>query len=497
MKMESKKRAIDKIYKRRDRYEIPDWQREEVWDKSKKQNLIDSILRGWKLPKFYFLKTNENPDQFEVVDGQQRLNAIFDFFEDTFNLQSNAKDKYGGIKYSELKEKHSDRFDDYEIEYDEIVDAGDEEIKEFFQRLQEGMRLTASEKLNSEHSDLRDYCVKLAKHTFLKRKVFLADKRYAFFDITSKVATLEIEGIRASLRYKDVKEVFKTNSSYSENSASAKRLKKTFNFLNKIFPRQSKILKNRTIVQSIITFVASVIDCNAIDKYQKKFEDFFNKFITDLAKEAEKGTNAIDKDFIVFQQTLRGNIKNAPHTRHTILMRKFISFCPEFANEIDPTHKIKLTIDESVKDTAKETFNLVTSLNEHYNSKTGYDLFKLSTKTVKALNSFTKALTNYEDYKNLISDLYFVFWEGPSSKIQISKPDSFKDVNDLRTDLQHDVDHGKKTKVTKKRKKAGEVFKKYSGHTNPNSLEPELFPIFQLNILQKINYDLNRLLKSG
>jgi hypothetical protein len=31
MKMLSDKRAIDKIYKRRNRYEIPEWQRQEVW----------------------------------------------------------------------------------------------------------------------------------------------------------------------------------------------------------------------------------------------------------------------------------------------------------------------------------------------------------------------------------------------------------------------------------------------------------------------------------
>ena len=77
MKMTSAKRALDKIYKRRDRYEIPDWQREEVWNKTKKQQLIDSILRGWKLPKFYFVKLEG--DQYEVVDGQQRLTAIFEF----------------------------------------------------------------------------------------------------------------------------------------------------------------------------------------------------------------------------------------------------------------------------------------------------------------------------------------------------------------------------------------------------------------------------------
>src|SRR3984893_9392334 len=81
MRMLSDERALDKISKRRDRYEIPDWQRQEVWDRAKKQQLIDSILRGWRLPKFYFLNVSDEPEQYEVVDGQQRLTAIFDFFD--------------------------------------------------------------------------------------------------------------------------------------------------------------------------------------------------------------------------------------------------------------------------------------------------------------------------------------------------------------------------------------------------------------------------------
>jgi hypothetical protein len=78
MKMNDDRRAIDKIFKRRNRFDIPDWQRQEVWDRAKKQKLIDSILRGWKLPKFYFVKTSE--DNFLVEDGQQRLSAIFESF---------------------------------------------------------------------------------------------------------------------------------------------------------------------------------------------------------------------------------------------------------------------------------------------------------------------------------------------------------------------------------------------------------------------------------
>jgi hypothetical protein len=52
---------------------------------------------------------------------------------------------FGGTCYSELKRTVADAFDDFDIEYDVIEDATDEELREFFQRLLEGMPLTGSE----------------------------------------------------------------------------------------------------------------------------------------------------------------------------------------------------------------------------------------------------------------------------------------------------------------------------------------------------------------
>jgi uncharacterized protein with ParB-like and HNH nuclease domain len=152
MKMLSKTRALDKLYKRRDRYEIPDWQRAEVWSTSKKQHLVDSILRGWKLPKFYLVKTDDEAEEYEVVDGQQRLTAIFEFFDNDFPLNSHSSKELAGLYYKELPSDVSDHFDDFEIEYDEITDASESELRDFFQRLQQGLPLTSSEKLNAVHS---------------------------------------------------------------------------------------------------------------------------------------------------------------------------------------------------------------------------------------------------------------------------------------------------------------------------------------------------------
>src|SRR5207249_3328694 len=125
--MTAEHRAIDKIFRRRDRYEIPDWQRGEVWDKAKKQRLVDSILRGWKLPKFYFVAVSD--EDYLVEDGQQRLAAIFDFFSNELPLSSEFAAElgagrqypnFGGLLYRNLPRKVAESFDDFEIEYDII-----------------------------------------------------------------------------------------------------------------------------------------------------------------------------------------------------------------------------------------------------------------------------------------------------------------------------------------------------------------------------------------
>ncbi|MFZ0286362.1 MAG: DUF262 domain-containing protein [Terriglobales bacterium] len=137
MKMTSDRMAIDKIFRRRDRYDIPDWQRQKVWNREKKQRLIDSILQGWKLPKFYFIGTpGEN---YLVEDGQQRLNAIWEFFSNELPLNAESAQTFGGPLYRDLPRKSADLFDDFEISYDVITEATDPELKEFFQRLQGGI----------------------------------------------------------------------------------------------------------------------------------------------------------------------------------------------------------------------------------------------------------------------------------------------------------------------------------------------------------------------
>ena len=489
MKMRSDKRAIDKIYKRRDRYEIPEWQRQEVWSRSKKQNLIDTILRGWRLPKFYFLKVSGDPEAYEVVDGQQRLVTIFEFFDNELPLADESAKEFDGVYYRDLPDKYVDVFDDYEIEFDEIEDATDEEVKLFFQRLQDGLPLTSSEKLNSIHSKLRDFVMKLTKHPIFT-KIAASDRRYGHFDIVAKAAAIEIDGINVGLRYDDLRAVFESQAGFSSQSNVAKRLTAALDFLAEGFRDDAALLRNRTIVQSLLTVVCRLIQSPKTVGQEKAVAEFFTKFQKELSKQVELGQGATDTGYLEFQRTVNANIKSGARIRQEILLRKLLAFDPAFVEMLDPTVVVESGLKATVAQDAAEIVRLVGELNEQYASKHGENLFKPTNRTAQAQGRIGMPLQDFDSYKTFIDDLYFLFHEGVGNRLKDDLSHSFKDVNVLRTDLQHDVEHGEKRKVRAKKRKTGTTFSKYAGAPSPFGLAPDRFVVVQANLLSALKRDL-------
>lgn len=492
MKMTAERRALDKIFRRRDRYEIPDWQREEVWDIERKQCLIDSILRGWKLPKFYFVKSSG--DEYEVVDGQQRLSAIFEFCSNELSLSAESAKRFGGSLYRDLAQKVADQFDDLEIEYDAIEEATEEEQKEFFQRVQAGLPLTSSEKLNAVHSKLRDYCRAISKHAFFKDTVAITDTRYSHFDIAAKVATVEVEGLETGLRFEDIKKVFESQRNFSATSAVAKRIRAALDLLHNAFKDNGEALRTRTVVQSLITLTCKLITTGHTRGLDSDIRRFFEGFTAELAQQIEMGQAASDSDYLTFQRSVNANVKGGAKARHEILLRKLFRLSPSLADVFDPSIIAESGVSGRVANLGESIAGLVNQLNRKFAATGGEDLFKATNKTAQALVRIRKAAKNLDEYKALIDDLYFLFRESVGSRLGGNWPVSFADINELRTDLRHDVDHGDAGKVRTKRRKIGKIFGKYAGDGTPETISASKFPLGQSNILAAVEGDLRGLL---
>lgn len=66
------------------------YQRKFVWSVEEKQAFIDTLLRGYPVPLFLFAKTGDDRKR-EIIDGLQRLDAIFSFIKQEFPVKWGEK----------------------------------------------------------------------------------------------------------------------------------------------------------------------------------------------------------------------------------------------------------------------------------------------------------------------------------------------------------------------------------------------------------------------
>lgn len=97
----------------------PSFQREYVWKRSKKQELIDSILIGIPIPTFYF--SLDNNGNLLVVDGKQRLNSILEFLDGKLSLPSSYrflclnKESKEAVSFKDLESRTRRKLEDYPL----------------------------------------------------------------------------------------------------------------------------------------------------------------------------------------------------------------------------------------------------------------------------------------------------------------------------------------------------------------------------------------------
>src|SRR5439155_21084962 len=84
------------------RINFPEYQREpNVWSRTAKQRLIDSITREFDIASIYLYRSED--DSLDCVDGRQRLGAIMAF------LGKNHDDEDNAFEYKRMNEIYEDQ----------------------------------------------------------------------------------------------------------------------------------------------------------------------------------------------------------------------------------------------------------------------------------------------------------------------------------------------------------------------------------------------------
>ena len=169
----------------------PPYQRKNVWTVKKKQALMDSLLRRYYVPKLVLreVRLSDNESIYEVIDGQQRIITVQDFFLNRYNLPESLNDIHKDLGGSYFKDLSDDirEFIEEEImfEIDMISNIDNPKDKNhqkiatvIFSRLQEGENLNYMEKAHAKLSSLtRNVIVKYSDDiTFDYDKYLPVDK---------------------------------------------------------------------------------------------------------------------------------------------------------------------------------------------------------------------------------------------------------------------------------------------------------------------------------
>ncbi|MDQ2087759.1 DUF262 domain-containing protein [Herbivorax sp. ANBcel31] len=155
----------------------PDFQRNYVWDSTRKSRLIESILLKIPLPVFYLARDNEG--KYQVVDGVQRLSVIKEYFSNSFKLRNleylkeDCDNKYFQKSPStSLHPKFVRQLKAYQIDCNIIEPDTPHKVKlDIFKRLNTGGKsLNAQEIRNSIlRKNSRDFIRQLSKSEEFKK----------------------------------------------------------------------------------------------------------------------------------------------------------------------------------------------------------------------------------------------------------------------------------------------------------------------------------------
>jgi Protein of unknown function DUF262 len=150
----------------------PEYQRRRRWDQSKQSRLIESLLMNVPVPPIFLYETDLS--RYEVMDGQQRLISIIDFYDNKLELKRlTAWSALNGLRFNELPDRIKRAFDRRRISAVILLaeSAAPQEVlfadirREVFERLNTGgTALNAQELRNSIFGGpFNDLLVQLAK----------------------------------------------------------------------------------------------------------------------------------------------------------------------------------------------------------------------------------------------------------------------------------------------------------------------------------------------
>jgi hypothetical protein len=247
---------------RRDRIDFdPPYQRKgRLWSPLDKAYLIDSILNGFDIPKLYLADfqygdsaLNEKRLPYAIIDGKQRLEAIFDFFDNRVTLDKHfiwrpdPNLRLGGLSLKDLQNRYSavaEEFENANLTIMSVYTDDETLINDLFVRLNRSKSLTGAEIRNAFSGPVVEVIRNLSKHVLFEENIKFSTLRAGDQNAAAKVLLFEYRGELTSTKKSDLDEFAKETIDQQKLELAARRVIDTFDEMRDVFIPNDPLLSS-------------------------------------------------------------------------------------------------------------------------------------------------------------------------------------------------------------------------------------------------------------
>jgi hypothetical protein len=270
----------------------PSYQRKgRIWSNIEKAFLIDSVLNGYDVPKIYIADftyfpsaLNRAKKAYAVIDGRQRFEAFFDFFDDRFPLSESfvfledSTVRIAGLNFTQLKSRHpkiASRFENFNLSVMSVITDDEARINDLFVRLNSSKPLSGAEVRNAMAGDVPILIREIAQHPFFTQKVSFNINRRQDHNAAAKLLLLEYRGALVDTKKVNL-DRFVQEAVRSESTAigaAAERVKDQLDRITPLFLDRDLALKLATGLPVYYWFFRCTVANVEIVQKLRAFED--------------------------------------------------------------------------------------------------------------------------------------------------------------------------------------------------------------------------------
>jgi len=230
----------------------PSYQRRgRVWSNQDKAFLVDSVLNGYDIPKIYIAdftyfpsSLNAGKKSYAVIDGRQRFEAFFDFFDDRFslsegfNFMEDSSLRLAGLSYSQLKSRHpkiASRFENFNLSVMSVITDDEARINDLFVRLNSSKPLSGAEIRNAMSGEVPELVRRITEHPFFREKIAFTVTRRQDQNAAAKLLLLEYRGALVDTKKVNL-DRFVKEAVLSESTSISAATNRLIDVLDKVTP---------------------------------------------------------------------------------------------------------------------------------------------------------------------------------------------------------------------------------------------------------------------